>query len=798
MKSMKWIIALFGLFVSILAAGAAFSSAGAQSQPPAAGANAVLNPSFEDMDGDVPKGWRKVTHQPQGVFEVDAAVAHSGRRSAKVTSAEGGDLSWSAVVPVKPYSQYKLSGWIKTMDVKPVGRARGALFNIHGIDRYQTKPITGTQDWTKVELAIDTEGNDALQVNCLFGGWGRATGTAWYDDVRLELVTSKELKPEAAIDAAKTGAPISKYIYGQFIEHLGRCIYQGIWAEMLEDRKFYYQVADKESPWKTIGDPRNVRMNPIIPYVGVHAPEIRLRGNGEAGGIYQENLALIKGRNYTGRIVIAADPGALPVQVSLAWGPGPSERQTVNLAELDTNYRPVPLAFTAEASSETARLEITSRGAESFRVGTLSLMPADNVDGFRPEVLKALKDLDSPVYRWPGGNFVSGYNWKDGLGDPDRRPPRKNPAWTGVEHNDVGLHEFLNFCRLINTDPYIAVNSGQGNETQAAEEVEYVNGVPDSPMGRWRARNGRSEPWGVKFWSIGNEMYGNWQLGHMPLQDYSKKHNRFALAMWTKDPSIKLIAVGAVGAWSEGMLGSCAEAMTYMSEHFYCGEMPGLMGHVAQIPREVRRIAEAHRKYRASIPALKGKDIRVVLDEWNYWYGPHLYGELGTRYFLKDALGIAAGLHEYFRQSDIIYMANYAQTVNVIGAIKTTKTAAELETTGLVLKLYRAHYGTIPIKVTGAPEPLDVAAAWKDGKKILTVAIVNPTKTAQTIPLTWSGVSVPKTAKLYLITGADEKAFNEPGKEPVVKIQEIAAAPFGAKLTLPPISISLYEVQVGK
>jgi len=246
------------------------------------------------------------------------------------------------------------------------------------------------------------------------------------------------------------------------------------------------------------------------------------------------------------------------------------------------------------------------------------------------------------------------------------------------------------------------------------------------------------------------------------------------------------------------MLANCAEAMNYLSEHFYCGEMPGLISHVAQIPRNVRRIAEAHRKYRTTIPALQGKDIRVALDEWNYWYGPYVYGELGTRYFLKDALGIAAGLHEYFRQSDIIYMANYAQTVNVIGAVKTTKTAAEFETTGLVLKLYRAHYGTIPVKVSGAAEPLDVAAAWKDGKKVLTVAVVNPTKTALTLPLSFSGVSIPKSAKLYLITGTDEKAYNEPGKEQAVKIQEIPNAPFGTKLTLPPISISLYEVQVAK
>jgi len=792
----KALFMIVGLVACILFLSESSLSSAASGQAAPVASNIIVNPSFEDMDGAAPKGWFQATHQGRGVFEIDAAVAHSGGRSAKISSAEGGDLSWSTVAPVKPFSKYRLSGWIRTQDVKPLGRARGALFNIHGLDPLQTKPIVGTQDWTRVELLFDTEANDALQINGLFGGWGRATGAAWFDDVRLELLSSKPMNPTAAIDAARTGAPISKYIYGQFIEHLGRCIYQGLWAEMLEDRKFYYPVGDKDSPWKAVGDARNVRMNPIRPYVGVHAPEIRLRGNGDAGGVVQENLAVIKGKGYTGRIVLAADPGALPIRVSLVWGAGTNDRQTLTISDLTTSYKTVPLSFKAEASSAAARLEIASTGKEAFLVGTLSLMPEDNVDGFRPDVLKVLKELDSPVYRWPGGNFVSGYNWRDGLGDPDKRPPRKNPAWLGVEHHDVGIHEFLNFCRLLGTDPYISVNSGQGNETQAADEVEYANGAAETPMGRLRAANGHPQPWVVKFWSIGNEMYGGWQLGSMPLADYVKKHARFAQAMRAKDPSIRLVAVGAVGSWSEGMLAANAEAMDLMSEHFYCGEMPGLMGHVAQIPLEVKRIADAHRKYRTSIPALQGKDIRVALDEWNYWYGPHVFGELGTRYFLKDGLGIAAGLHEYFRQSDIIYMANYAQTVNVIGAIKTTKTAAEFETTGLVLKLYRAHYGTVPIKVGGAPEPLDVAAAWKEGKKVLTVAVVNPTREAQTLPLIWSGVSVPKSARLYLITGNDPQAYNDPGKEPVIKIQEVPNVPFGSRLTVPPMSVSLYEVQV--
>jgi len=764
-----------------------------------AGKNVVVNPSFEDVENGLPVGWRTANWGGRAAaaglaFAVDDTAAHSGMRSVRIASTAGSDASFQTVVPVKPYAKYKLGGWIKTKDVKPV-TGRGALINLHGLG-VATPAVTDTQDWTRVEVVFDTGANDAVMVNCLFGGYGRATGEAWWDDIALELLSARPLNPRATIDARAEGAPISKYIYGQFIEHLGRCIYQGIWAEMLEDRKFYYAVGAKESPWKVVGEARNVRMNPVIPYVGVHAPEIRLKGDGEPGGIAQDDLAVIAGRKYVGRIVVAGDPGAVPIRASLVWGAGAADRQTVEIRNIASDYRTVPLAFTAGASSEMARLEITSSGKEAFRVGAVSLMSADNVEGFRPEVLKVLKELDSPVYRWPGGNFVSGYNWKDGIGDPDRRPPRKNPAWQGVEPNDVGIHEFMRFCELLGTEPYIAVNNGQGNETLAAEEVEYTNGAAETPMGKWRGANGRPAPWNVKFWSIGNEMYGNWQLGHMPLADYTLRHNRFAAAMRAKDPSIKLIGVGAVGPWTERMLKECAEAMDYISEHFYVQSQPGLLSHVNLAPREVKRIADAHRRYREAIPEARAAAIPIALDEWNYWYGPHVYGELGTQYFLKDALGIAAGLHEYFRNSDIIVMANYAQTVNVIGAIKTSKTEAVFDTTGQILKLYRNRFGTIPLEVGGAPEPLDVAAAWKEGRKALTVAVVNPTKTSQKLPLSLRGVRLQATAKLFLITGADETAHNVPGRPLAVAIEEKDGVPFGSVLTVPPISVSLYEIAV--
>jgi alpha-N-arabinofuranosidase len=589
------------------------------------------------------------------------------------------------------------------------------------------------------------------------------------------------------VEATRTGEPISKYIYGQFIEHLGRCIYGGIWAEMLEDRKFYHPVGSAPSPWKTRGGA--VFMEKTSPFVGAHTPTIRA-----PGGLTQGELGLLGGRKYVGRIWLAGDAGAAPVNVSLVWGDGPSERQTVRIATLSAAYARTPLVFVAGANTDSGRLEIVAAGKGHVRVGTVSLMPADNVHGMRADTLALLKQLDAPVYRWPGGNFVSGYNWKDGIGEADRRPPRKNPAWKGVEHNDFGLDEFMTFCRLLKTEPYIAVNSGLGDVTGAVEELQYANGAKDTPVGRLRARNGHPEPYAVKWWGIGNEMYGKWQLGHMPLEKYIAKHNRFARAMRSADPTIKLIAVGEVGPWSVGMLKHCAAHMDLLSEHFYCRGRKDLAAHVRQVPEAIRAKVAAHRGYRR-LDSLKGKDIRLAMDEWNYWYGPHVFGELGTRYFLKDALGIAAGLHEYARNSDLIFMANYAQTVNVIGCIKTSKTAAAFETTGLVLKLYRRHFGTLPVAVTADPS-LDVAAALTADRKVLTVAVVNPSMEKRDLTLEVRGVVPSGPGRRWQISGADSLAYNEPGKPARVRIEEEKVRGGAGRLEVAPCSVTLYALTV--
>ncbi len=772
------------------------------------GNNLLQNPSFEDVEGDRPRAWRQEQWQGEGTFAV-ANIGRTGNRSVMISSAEGADIAWATTVDVEPNARYRLTGWIKTENVIATS-GMGALFNVHGLDGAVTEAVTGTKDWTRVQVEFDTEDLTSIQVNCLFGGWGLATGKAWYDDVRLELVSKRPQSTNSApsrivIDAAKTMEPIPLYIYGQFIEHLGRCIYGGIWAEMLEDRKFYYPItADYRpyrgltdqpfpiigaSPWQIIGRADSVTMNTNQPFVGKHTPQIRA-----GAGIRQLDLGVTQGKKYTGYAWLkSADAGVASVEIALVWGDSQADRQIAKIEQIGREYRKFTFEFVAGATTDKAAFELRVISGTAL-VGTLSLMPADNIEGMRADTLALLKELNAPIYRWPGGNFVSGYDWHDGIGERDRRPPRKNPAWTGVEPNDFGLHEYIRFCRLLNAEPMITVNTGFGDAHSAAALLEYCNGPTNTFWGWRRATNGAPEPFNVKHWCIGNEMWGSWQLGHMRLEHYVLKHNWVVEKMREIDPRILCYASGDAGPWSRGLLQNCADYMDYIAEHFYCQERRSLPAHVRQVPDNIRRKAEFHRNVRRELAALKDKDIRIAMTEWNYWYGPHVFGELGTRYFLKDALGIAAGLHEYARNTDIIASAFYAQTVNVIGCIKTSRRNAAFETTGLVLKLYRHHFGRLPV-ATQTTGTIDAQAAWTSDRKTLTIGIVNPSLQEAKVELSLQGAKLTGRGKRWQIAGTDPMAYNDPDLPPGIVIVEQTVSGLSNTLTVAPCSVTLFSLE---
>jgi alpha-L-arabinofuranosidase len=594
------------------------------------------------------------------------------------------------------------------------------------------------------------------------------------------------------IDLTKEKEPISKYIYGQFIEHLGNSIYNGLWSEMILDRKFFFPVTDKfepwgwaepddywggskfqylkASPWKVIGAEGTVTIDSLNPYVGKYSPQIHIPGNKTEAGISHPSLTIETGKKYTGYFTLSGESQTLPVIIRLVVND--INIYILEIKSITSEFVKYHFSFIPDISSDNAKLEILSSSAGTFRIGVVSLMPADNINGWRKDVVHLLKQLNSPIYRWPGGNFVSGYNWRDGIGEIDKRPPRKNPAWTGIEPNDVGIHEFMNLMNMIKSEVLIAINLGLGTIEEAAAQVEYCNGSAETAMGKLRSQNGHPEPYSIKFWAVGNEMYGPWQLGYIPVSQYINRHNQAAEAMWKIDSTIQLIGVGSIDFnWSETMMKHCGENMNLLSEHTYVKENTNLKVHINSLSKEINRIADVHRKLMESDADIKNRNIKIALDEYNYWYGPNLFGEIGVRYYHKDALGIAKSLHELFRNSDIYLIANYAQTVNALGCIKVTPKASAFETTALPLILYRNHYGEIPIDISGNTSELDIVAALSSGRDTLTIAAVNSEPTELNLNFSLIEAAFIPRANKWSISHNDPMAFNNPGDETAVSIQ---------------------------
>lgn len=674
----------------------------------------------------------------------------------------------------------------------------------------------------------------------------------------------------AKIDAGKIAEPISKYMYGMFLEQLGNLIYRSLWSEILDDRKFYFLInSEAEKPaeprfrrmrlrrWRPIGPDSVVVMDHDHAYTGEHSPRIAL-GGAVPYGIQQSGLALLKGKRYTGRVVLAATPDAR-VKVTLVWGDGASGRQTLSIARLGADYAKFPLEFTPQANTTDGRLEITGTGQGSFHIGAVSLMPADNIHGFRPDTTRLLRELNSGFYRLPGGNFISDYDWRDAIGrDRDKRAPTFDYAWNAMQPNDVGMDELMTLCKLLNVEPYVTVNTGFGGADSAAALVEYTNGSVHTPLGAQRAENGHPEPYGVKFWDIGNEMYGFWQIGHTYLRYYVLKHNAFAKAMRKADPSITLMGCGAMpdemtvtgnallttgksqaefgseADWTGGMLAKCLDYFDGIAEHWYArsgkrfdvtvgdknpfplGSTTRLPGDYGYVPVEetlvewarrpsnrVRQKAEAWEEYVKRFPAMKDKKTFLAIDEWAY---------TGTPINLKLALSYAMVLNEMFRHTEFLKMSAFTFSVSCLNI---SPTEASYNSNGLMFRLYREHFGVLPVEVGGnspqpAPKypvggdqpkvnagsptyPLDVAAALTADHQFLTVAVVNPTESAQSLALTLEGFRAGGNIRLWRMTGASLEAANTLGQKPQIEIEEIAIQSAEAPLRVAPISINIYR-----
>jgi len=311
--------------------------------------------------------------------------------------------------------------------------------------------------------------------------------------------------------------------------------------------------------------------------------------------------------------------------------------------------------------------------------------------GFRKDVLDMVKELRVPIVRYPGGNFVSGYNWEDGIGDKSKRPRRMELAWMTIETNQVGIDEFQEWAKRADTDVMMAVNLGTRGIDEARNVVEYCNSTTDTYYANLRRANGFEEPFGIKVWCLGNEMDGPWQIGHKTAQEYARLACETAKVMKWVDPTIELVACGSsslqmdtFGEWERTVLMETYDHVDYLSLHNYYGnrenDTPAYLGQSLDMDdfiKGVVNICDAVKQQKKS-----DKTINLSFDEWNVWFHSNEQDkqiapwqiappQLEDIYNFEDALVVGTLLITLLKHSDRVKMACLAQLVNVIAPIMT-------------------------------------------------------------------------------------------------------------------------------
>jgi len=299
------------------------------------------------------------------------------------------------------------------------------------------------------------------------------------------------------------------------------------------------------------------------------------------GGIAQWTyLPLHRVRTFRWRVVARSDqPVALRLKLTPGGADAPAATAEVGRLADEWQVFAGEIEVAPDAAADAIhRLSLTATTPGQFVVARVLLEPVDAVDGADPDVIRMLAESRLPILRWPGGNFASGYHWEDGVGPPDERPTRPNPAWGGAEPNLFGTDEFVAFCRAVGCEPLICVNAGNGTPEEAAAWVEYCNGSADTPQGARRAANGHPEPYGLRYWEIGNELYGRHQVNWSTAAGYADRYRHFVEVMRTTDPDILFIANGAACLatwqredWNGRLLEQDAPLVRSISDHVLLG-----------------------------------------------------------------------------------------------------------------------------------------------------------------------------------------------------------------------------------
>lgn len=367
-------------------------------------------------------------------------------------------------------------------------------------------------------------------------------------------------------------------------------------------------------------------------------------------------------------------------------------------------------------------------------IDNVLLWPSDHVEGFDPEIIALARALRTPLLRF-GGNFVSGYHWQDGVGDPERRRTILNQAWSLPEYNHFGTDEFIRLCRLIGAEPQISVNAGSGTAEEAAAWVEYCNGRATTRYGAMRAANGHAEPYNVRLWEIGNELWGDFQIGWQTPQSNARRYLQFTEAMRRVDPNIRFIATGAdidfFREWNGELIRQAGERLDLISTHLVIGMQPGeqrranaddAFTHAADfaVPVGVGRGLDAMRAQIESDSRTRGR-VRLAFTEWQFW-SPRPNDPRFTN--LGGAINSAAFFNMLARRADFVPISNMSNLVQFAG-IHRQRGRTFVTPSYYVLQLYSDTVNFRPLHLTLRAPGYDVREGNRRVPEILNVPYVD-------------------------------------------------------------------------
>ncbi|HLW03420.1 MAG TPA: alpha-L-arabinofuranosidase C-terminal domain-containing protein [Ktedonobacterales bacterium] len=452
-----------------------------------------------------------------------------------------------------------------------------------------------------------------------------------------------------------------------------------------------------------------------------------------------------------------------------------------------------------------------------------------NAEGYRVDVLEVVRALRLPVLRWPGGNFASGYHWQDGIGPPEQRPRRMNLSWHSEESNQFGINEFLRYCRLIDAEPYLCVNLGTGTLDEAQAWVEYCNGTGDTYWANLRRQHGNERPYQVRYWGLGNEMYGAWQIGALTPTAYVERAREFAKVMKWTDPSIKLISCGQSGwqAWDRIVLEGLAPYIDFHSIHIYTGAFEHysniFAAHQAERALNICQAMIEQVRYEQHI----AHPIKIAYDEWNVWFR-QVAPETGLeeQYDLSDALALATYLNIFIRHCRAVGMANLAQMVNVIAPIFTRLDGLFLQTIYHPFSLYATLTQEIALDVyvdcdlydlppeaeEAAASPwgtrvadlgpfklLDVTATCDAARRQVVLAVVNRDRDAAHTATVQFADGLATGVDAHEVNGATPGARNSFEQPQAVSVQQRPLEGVGQSFayTFPAHSLTMLRFQMG-